>query len=257
MGAMGARQLERGGGVPLWLQLQRDLTARVRAGEFPELFPSELELAAEYQLSRQTVRQALRQLRAGGLVTGSRGRTSRVGSPAAIEQPLGALYSLFASIQAAGYPIRSRVRTFGIRADGVIATRLGLEESVPLVYLYRLRLAGDLPLALDQVWLPASFAEPLLEADFTRADLYSELARRTGIRLDSGEERINAVTLTDVQRRLLDCPPDTAAFAIRRLARMKGRPVEWRHMLIRGDRFPLTATFAARTGYCVSPATAS
>ncbi|HET9082607.1 MAG TPA: GntR family transcriptional regulator [Trebonia sp.] len=120
-------------------------------------------------------------------------RASRAGSPAAIEQPLGALYSLFASIQAAGYPSRSRVRTFGIRADGVIAARLGLEESVPLVYLDRLRLAGDLPSALDQVWLPASLAEPLLEADFTRAGLYSELARRTGIRLDGGEERVNAV----------------------------------------------------------------
>ena len=254
---MGARQLERDGGVPLWLQLQRDLTARVRAREFPELFPSELDLAAEYRVSRQTVRQALRQLRAGGLVTGSRGRASRVGSPAAIEQPLGALYSLFASIEAAGLPIRSKVRTFGIRADGVIASRLGLEESVPLVYLYRLRLAGDQPLALDQVWLPASLAEPLLDADFTRAGLYSELARRTGIRLDGGEERINAVTLTDIQRRLLDCPAGTGAFAIRRLGRMKGRPVEWRHLLIRGDRFPLTASFAARTGYCVSPATAS
>ena len=249
---MGARQLERGTGVPLWLQVQRDLAARVRAGEFTGAFPSELRLTSEYQVSRQTVRQALRPLRAGGLVTGARGRPSRVASPAGIEQPPGALYSLFATIEAAGLPIRSRVRSFGIRADGVIAPRLGLEESVPLVYLDRLRLAGDQPLALDQIWLPASLAEPLLAADFTRADFYAELARRTGIRLDSGDERISAVTLTDIQRRLLDCPPGTAAFSVRRLGRSRGRPVEWRHLLIRGDRFPLTASFAAGTGYCLT-----
>jgi GntR family transcriptional regulator len=247
-----AGQLERGRAVPLWLQLQRDLAARLRAGEFTGAFPSELALADEYRVSRQTVRQALRQLRAGGVVSGARGRPSRVVSPAAIEQPLGALYSLFATIEAAGLPIRSKVRTFGIRADGVIAPRLGLEESVPLVYLERIRLAGDQPLALDQIWLPASLAEPLLGADFTRAGFYTELARRTGIRLDGGEERINAVSLTDIQRRLLACPPGTGAFSVRRLGRSRGRPLEWRHLLIRGDRFPLTASFAARTGYCVT-----
>ncbi len=249
---MTARQLDRGAAVPLWQQLQRDLAARVTAREFTAEFPSELALASEYRVSRQTVRQALRPLRAAGVVTGSRGRPSQVAAPAGIDQPLGALYSLFARVEAAGLPIRSRVRTFGIRADGVIAPRLGLEESVPLVYLDRLRLAGDQPLAIDQVWLPAALAEPLLDADFTRAALYTELARRAGIRLDSGEERINAVPLTGIQRRLLDAPPDAAAFSIRRLGRARGRPVEWRHVLVRGDRFPLAATFAARTGYSLA-----
>lgn len=253
---MSPGQLERSSAVPLWLQLQRDLAARVRAGEFTGTFPSELALTGEYRVSRQTVRQALRQLRASGVVTGARGRQPRVASPAAIERPLGALYSLFATAEAAGLPIWSKVRTFGVRADGVVAPRLGLEESAPLVYLDRLRLAGDQPLALDQIWLPALLAEPLLAADFTRAGFYEELAQRTGIRLDGGEERINAVTLTDIQRRLLECPPGCGAFAVRRLGRSRGRPVEWRHLLIRGDRFPLTASFAARSGYCVSPAAA-
>jgi GntR family transcriptional regulator len=249
---MTARELDHSGAVPLWQQLQRDLAARVAAREFSEEFPSELALASEYRVSRQTVRQALRPLRAAGVVTGSRGRPSRVAAPDGIDQPLGALYSLFARVEAAGLPIRSKVRTFGIRADGVIAPRLGLEESVPLVYLNRLRLAGDQPLAIDQVWMPAVLAEPLLEADFSKADFYAELARRAGIRLDSGEERINAVPLTDIQRRLLDAPPGTAAFSIRRVGRARGRPVEWRHVLVRGDRFPLTATFAARSGYCLA-----
>lgn len=249
---MSARQLDRDGTLPLWQQLERDLTARLRAGEFREVFPSELALTTEYQVSRHTVRQALRQLRDGGLVSWTRGRPSRVAPPPGIEQPLGLLYTLFATAEAAGLAIRAKVRTFGIRADGVIAPRLGLEESVPLLFLDRLWLAGGQPLALDQVWLPASLAEPLLEADFTRCRLYAELAARAGIRLDSGEERISAVSLAGLQCRLLDCSPQTGAFAVRRLGRAQGRPVEWRHMLIRGDRIPLTATFTARTGWCLS-----
>ncbi len=49
----------------------------------------------------------------------------------------------------------------------------------------RLRLAGGEPLALDTVWLP-DLGAPLLEADFTHAALYDELAARTGLRVDGG-----------------------------------------------------------------------
>jgi GntR family transcriptional regulator len=39
------------------------------------------------------------------------------------------------------------------------------------------------------------------------------------------------------------------ALAIDRLGFAGTRPIEWRHTLIRGDRFSLAADFSARTGY--------
>ena len=141
------------------------------------------------------------------------------------------------------------MRSRDLRADAVVADRLGLEASVPLFRLERLRLADGEPLALDTVWLPAEIAAPLLEADFTHTALYDELAARTGVRLESGREHIRAVVPTRAQQRLLEIPPVTAALAIDRLGHARGRPVEWRHTLIRGDRFSLLAEFSARTGY--------
>jgi GntR family transcriptional regulator len=246
---MTAKPLARDGSVPLWQQLQADLVARVRSGEFSGVFPSELDLAGDYRVSRHTVRQALQGLRARGVVTGSRGRPSRVGADTEMQLPVGVLYSLLGAARAAGLSLHSRVRVFGIRADGVVAARLGLEESTPLVYLNRLRFAGDEPLAIDQVWMPASLAEPLLGVDFARASFYGGLAERAGVRLDGGEERIAAVTLTEIQRRQLACPAGAGAFEIRRLGRVRGRPAEWRLILVRGDRFPLTAEFSPRGGY--------
>ena len=61
---------------------------------------------------------------------------------------------------AAGH-IQPGIKRSGVR---VVASRLDLEASSPLLYLERLRFAGDEPLALDRVWLPASIAEPLLDA---------------------------------------------------------------------------------------------
>jgi len=246
---MPSAQLDRSGPRPLWAQLRDDLMARADAGEFARAFPGELVLAAEYGVSRHTVREALRRLRADGLVTAERGRTPRLASDNEIEQPLGALYSLFASVVAAGLVQRSVTQRLDIRADAVVAARLGLEGSTPLLYLERLRLAGEEPLAVDRVWLPAALTTPLLAVDFDHTALYDELAARCGVRLHGGRERISAVVPTPAERALLGIGADTAAFAIERLGCAGGEPVEWRHTLVRGDRFSVVAEFSSRAGY--------
>ena len=249
MGELGPAPLDRALDEPLWSQLLGDLRRRMRGGAFTTVFPGELALVAEYGVSRHTVREALRRLRDEGSVVAARGRAPRLAEPVEIEQPLGALYSLFASVESAGLRQRSVVRTLDVRADGVVATRLGLEESTPLVYLERLRLAGTAPLAVDRVWLPESLAAPLLEVDFSHTAFYDEYAERCGVRLSGGEEHIRAVVPGPSERELLGVGPGVAAFAIERLGRAGLRGVEWRHTLVRGDRFAVTAQFSARSGY--------
>jgi GntR family transcriptional regulator len=245
----GARDLERGSGVPLWQQLRSDLRRRLDAGEFTDAFPGEMDLCDEYGVSRHTVREALRVLRDEGVVVAARGRAPKLATDDPIEQPLGALYSLFASVEATGVAQHSIVRRLDTRADAHIAIRLGLEESTPLVYLERLRLADGQPLAHDRVWLPAEVAAPLLDADFTHTALYGELATRCGVRLTGGEERLRAVMPSRPERALLDLASDEAAFAIERIGLAGRRRLEWRTTLIRGDRFTAVANFSARTGY--------
>jgi GntR family transcriptional regulator len=245
----GARPLDRRSPLPLWAQLREDLHRRLAAGAFRDAFPGELALTGEYAVSRHTVRAALRELRADGVVVAERGRRPRLAGPGGIAQPLGALYSLFASVESAGQRQTSLVRARELCADGAVADRLGRAGDTPLFRLERLRLAGGEPLALDTVWLPAEVAAPLLDADFTHTALYDELAARTGLRLESGREHIRSVVPSRAQRRLLQIPPDAGALAIDRLGYAAGRPVEWRHTLIRGDRFSLVAEFSPRSGY--------
>ncbi|MFI6874111.1 GntR family transcriptional regulator [Streptomyces sp. NPDC050400] len=242
--------------TPLWRHVRDDLRARLEQGEFGDSFPGEMELAKRYEVSRHTVRAALRDLRQEGLVTAARGRRPRAAGEAVIEQPVGAVYSLFASVEAAGLEQRSIVRAIDVRADAHVAVRLGMEESTPLLYLERIRLADGEPLAHDKVWMLASDARALLDVDFSHTALYDELAVRCGIRLVGGEEHIKAVTPTAAEQKLLGLPDGVAAFSIERLGRTHGRTVEWRTTLIRGDRFSVVARFDARTGYRLDPAPA-
>jgi GntR family transcriptional regulator len=156
---------------------------------------------------------------------------------------------LFSAVEAAGKVQRSVVRTLDVRADGVVAARLGLEESTPLVHLERLRLADSEPLAVDRVWLPERLAAPLLDVDFGRIALYTVYASRCGVHVTGGSERVRAVVPGPGERELLAIPDGVAAFAIDRLGCAGDRPVEWRQTLVRADRFSVTARFSAREGY--------
>lgn len=242
----GQRRLTRSAGSPLWAQLLSDLRTRLASGEFADDFPGELALVDEYAVSRHTVREALRHLRTEGRVTAARGRKPRLG-PVEVEQQLGALSSLFTAVERAGLQQRSIVRALDVRRDGVIATRLLLEESVPLVYLERVRLAGGEPLALDRVWLPADIATPLLTVDFTHTALYDELLTHCGLRLTGGREQVRAVLPLRGERALLHVPAGVALLAVERTGCLNGRPVEHRQTFVRGDRFAVTAQFDGRS----------
>ncbi len=241
--------LDRSSPTPLWAQLLVELRRRVDAGEFAQAFPSEMGLAEAYGISRNTVRETLRRLRSDGTVVAGRGRRPRLGGQVAIEQPLGALYSLHDAIVAAGLKPRSVIRAQEVRQDGEAASRLGEASDAPLVFLERLRLADDEPLALERAWFPLDVAEPLLDVDLSNVGLYEELASRTGLRLTGGQEQLRAVVPSRVERALLGLPAGAAAFAIDRLGLVLERAVEWRHTIVGGDRFSVSARFGAGVGY--------
>lgn len=243
-----ARPLDRANPLPLWAQLEADLRRRLRAGAFEDRFPGENELVAEYEVSRHTVRDALRRLRAEGVLESGRGRGTWVRKPR-ISQPLGAIYSLFRSVEALGLEQRSIVRALEVRVDEKVAAELDREPTTEFVFLERLRLADGEPLALDRTWLPRSVAGPLLEADFRHSGLYDELASLTGTRLTGGSEILTASVPTPAQRKLLKLPPGAAVFEVKRIGCLHNRPVEWRESWIRSDRFCVTAQWSAQDGY--------
>lgn len=233
--------LDRSGPIPLWAQLADDLRRRARRGEFHERFPTDAELTADYGVSRHTAREAVRALRDEGLLERRQGRGTFL-RPLVVEAPVGVPVGLFAAVEALGLEQKSEVLALDTRREPAAAHHLGLASDAELLYLERRRLAGPEPLALDRAWLPYSLAQPLLRVDFTRTALYHELQRHCGITVDAIRERVEAVVPGPSDRVLLEMPRDAACFVVQRLGLARGRPVEWRLTLVRGDRFALTAT---------------
>jgi GntR family transcriptional regulator len=214
-----------------------DIRRRCAAGAFTDGVPGEHELCREYDVSRHTIREALRALRAEGVISSHRGRGSVV-PPSAFSQRLGAVYSLFRSVESQGAIQVSDVLRQEAATDPEVAERLGLAPDTRLVVLERLRRADGIPLAHDTSWLPYDLAAPLLDADFRHTALYDELAR-LGTVVDAGHERIVASVGDSDVARLLDVPSGAPILRIQRLGRAGDRSVEWRETSVRGDRFAL------------------
>jgi GntR family transcriptional regulator len=56
---------------------------------------------------------------------------------------------------------------------------------------------------------------------------------------------VRAVVPSRAEHEALELTPPAAAFSVFRTGTSAGVPVEWRHTLVRADRFALTGTLAA------------
>lgn len=236
--------LDRASATPLWAQLEADLRRRLVAGAFTQRFPTDRELMDEYGVSRHTAREAVRRLTQEGMLQRHRGRGSFV-NPDALEQPLGALYSLFQSIEDRGLEQRSDVLALEIVREPTAAAALELDDDTELVHLARVRHAGGEPLAVDRAWLVADLARPLLDADFTRTALYHELRERCGVHIVAGSERIQPTLPDPDDAARLAVDPGAPVFAVERTSWTQDQRVEFRHTIIRGDRYAFVADWGS------------
>lgn len=236
---------------PKWRQVLEDLERRLASGDIADRFPTDRELVEHYGVSRHTVREAVRHLRARGIIERERGRGSTVRLPE-FSPPSGALYSLFREVESQGIAQTSTVLALDTRPDAIAAERFGLDPDTPLFHLERIRHAGDAPLAVDTVWLPLDVGEPLLDVDFTHTALYDELEERTGVRLTGGRETITALVADEDLADVLELDPDEACLRIERVGMLDDRVVECRVTLVRGSRFALVSDWAASTAHAPS-----
>jgi GntR family transcriptional regulator len=237
------RKPDRDSLMPLWAQVLDDMRGRLASGEFTDGLPAERELIAQYDVSRHTMRDAMRRLHTEGLINRERGRGTFI-RPQNIEQRSGALYSLFRSIEDQGFEQRSKVLELDERADPVVAAKLGVDVNTAFVYLHRLRNADNTPIATDELWIPAEYAAPLLATDFEHTAVYVELERQCGIRPGAGWERVHPVIPAKEERVLLGITAKVPAFLIERRTSYRGQPLEWRRTVVRGDLYTFMSVWS-------------
>jgi GntR family transcriptional regulator len=201
--------------------------------------PKEALLCREFNVSRNTVRQALALLVDEGLVE----RVPGIGTTAVTAKyphRLHRLMGLAETLHQHG-EITNEVRAVAlVGAPSAVATRLRLDPGEPVVYLERVRQLGGRPLSLDLTYLPRDIGEPLLTADLARRDIFVLIEQLTGQPLGAADISFEAVNADPHTAVLLDTVDRAALLMIERLTHLAdGRPVDLEWVRFRGDRLTM------------------
>jgi GntR family transcriptional regulator len=231
--------IERESPVPLYYQLKQLLAERITSNELQpgDIFPTEEQLQKSYQLSRTTVRQALKELEIEGLVSRHRGRGTFVSRPKISHSPE-SHFSLTDALLQQGIQPSWRVLSAGwIPATADIAGTFGLEPDTPVFQLRRLRLTNDEPIGYH-----IAHAAPALAAaiDKTQLDMGGSLRYLRGNDALNGsyaDRRLEAIGASREVAELLDVDEDSPILLIRRqLVNSDGVVSEILQARYRGDR---------------------
>jgi GntR family transcriptional regulator len=212
---------------------------QIHAGRYADGLPSEGDLAAEFLVSRNAVRQALAVLKAEGLID----REPKVGTHVAIrklDHGLDALVGLKETFKDYG-EIRNEVRAvMTVSAPPSVAAKLRLAPAQPVVFIERLRYLGDLPLSLDMTYLVPDIGRQVIDHDLERNDVFSLIEEATGQRLGNAGVAVEAVAADAHSAAILQAPDHAPLLLLERLTHLDdGRPVDLEYIRLRGDRITL------------------
>jgi GntR family transcriptional regulator len=221
--------------TPLYIQLANNLRTHITTGGIRsgEALPSERDLCELIGTSRVTIRKAIEQLIAEGLLFRRQGSGTFVSPP--IEAPGSFLSGFSEDADARGATAGTiwMMKSFAAPTEEE-SLMLELKEGEQVARLGRVRLSEGEPLAIEHAVVPARF---LPDLDMLGDSLYDALNAR-GHRPVSGTQKIRASVATPTEAGLLSIDEKSEVLRVERLTRgPDGVPVEFTRSAYRGDRY--------------------
>ncbi len=230
--------------LPLFAQIKASLRQDILEKRLPagQKLPSEAQLQQAFGVSRITVRQALKELQAEGLVETFNGKGSFVTRPA--EAPrLGMLVGFNELLRSRGKVISGR--TLSTRtgpAPAHVAKALRLKEGTPVTIVRTLRMADGVPAAFFESYYEPTLGRDILAARLAEEDAMTLLEDELGFRLERTQISASAVKAGRMRGALLDVPADTPLLHMRFVPHdLTGLALLYSDMYARPDQFTYRA----------------
>lgn len=200
---------------PLYKQLVQAISEGIHSGKYPEgsRLPSEQELSAIYQVSRITVRSALKELSEEGQVVRKQGKGTFVGKTK-LTRNLSLATSFSRVCLENGKKPGAKMLFSGFEnATEADIKYLSLERDSKVVCLRRLRFADGVPISVEEDRFPPRY-DFLLGEDLTDRSLLELLEKKYGITFLCHHRTIELVYANHDLIKLLNCSSRTPLFFI-------------------------------------------
>jgi len=230
--------------IPKYLQISAWLKELIQTGRYKagERLPSEIELSKTCGVNRNTLRQAITELAAAGLLRKEKGTGTFVSSPspAGLKHKLERISSFRDMLGQSG--ITAKTKVIGQRmanADDHVAESLFLGANKKVLVVRRVRAGNGAPYIYEESYLPADMFAGIFDLDLT-GSMYDIISEHFGIVLARSKQAISAVNLIPKIAKILKVPVNSAAiFAESITFDDKSIPIELLYSYYRGDKYTL------------------
>ncbi|MGJ4970877.1 MULTISPECIES: GntR family transcriptional regulator [unclassified Bradyrhizobium] len=205
--------------VPLYEHVKRQIAEAILIGDMPPgtVLPGEVALANQYGVAVGTIRRALADLTAGGMLMRRR-KTGTVVTGRASQHGLSFFFQYFRLLAADGSLLHSEAEVLSVTtraAESREAALFAMAEGGPLLHLHRIRRVAGAPVLHSRISMVASRVAGFpREPKKVPALIYRHLLEAYGIRIAAVREKVTAEVATKEDRKLLGLPSPSAVLVI-------------------------------------------
>ena len=238
--------------VPYYHQVKEAVKALIANGELKpgDMLSSEFSLSEQLGISRLVVHRAYRELVSDGLLIRKRAVGTFV-SPATKRSytVVGPLFSMTENLTAdALEPSNKILLQEVIPASEEIRNELKLPEGTQVIHLRNLRLAKQLPFAIEEMHIPFDRFPALANLDLNNHSVYVTLEKLYDAHPQEALDLITADSASGQEARLLGINKGAPVMRVKRISTDRlGLPVEYSKIVFHADRYQFVARMQ-RTG---------
>ena len=225
---------------PLYSTLSLALMDVIKTkGKAHEKMLSEREITKVYNVSRTTVRTALKELETLGFIYKRHGKGTFISNQWKERQNLLEGYSFTEQMKELGKVPTTKITSLDCyEADEFIAPLIGIEAGDKLFRLKRIRYADGIPLMKETTFLPYDVFKGLTKTLLEGHSLYDVFASKFNQQIHYADEEFSASILSAEEAEALNVDPHGACLRFRRTTlNHENRIIEYTISVARSDQF--------------------
>ncbi|PCE27095.1 GntR family transcriptional regulator [Paraburkholderia acidicola] len=235
--------------APLYAKVEMALAAEIGTRGLPSgsQLPPEGPLMERFGVSRITLRKAIENLAARGLVEIRRGKGTFVSEPK-VTQELSALTGFVEDMVALGrHPTARLLDKRSVLATKEVAQHLGIAFGTQVYRIERVRLADGVAMSFDETYLPLDIGEKVASDDLEAEPIFDLLENKYELPLVEAEYQLEAATADEHVAQALGIEVGSPVFLIERTSYTEGhRPIDYEKLHYRGDLIRFSTRLARR-----------
>ncbi|MCL5071919.1 MAG: GntR family transcriptional regulator [Actinobacteria bacterium] len=185
--------------ISFYYQIQKDIKTRIEKGEWKpnEFIPPENELSKLYDVSRVTIRQALKNLAREKILITIKGKGSKVAEPKILfSEPLYRAIGHYDELVNKNFKVENKIIDFRhCKPTKSIEKELNINKNDKILYFSRLRNINDKPSFLSFSYLPFNKFKDLQKEDLEKGSFFEILKTKYKIRFGKLKRTIESAIL--------------------------------------------------------------